>query len=166
VSLRFAFAVLALHGACAHAAPDAIGAREVHGVADAFARPGVALAWGVLRGKAEADTMVVVRVLSSAPEFTYVAADGIDPFTQQRKALRAPVSASRGVDLEFPRAHFADFPRTEFRFAASDSGSAPSLIVFYLGVPDTTPEFPTRDALGRYLADRLAREGSSGSAAK
>jgi len=164
--LRFALAVAALHAACAHAAPDATAAREVHGVADAFARPGMALAWGVLRGRTEADTMVIVRVASSAPEFAYVTADGVDPFTQQRKTLRSPVGASGGVDLEFPRAQFAEFPRTEFRFAASESGSAPSLTVFYLGVPDTTPEFPTRDALGRYLADRLARERSAGGAAK
>jgi hypothetical protein len=166
MSPRLAFAALAFHAAFAHAAPDATGAREVHGVADAFARPGVALAWGVLRGKSEADTIVVVRVLSSASEFAFVAADGIDPFTQQRKTLRAPTRASGGVDLEFPRAHFADFPRTELKFAADENATAPSLIVYYLGVPDTTPEFPTRDALGRYLAERLAREQPRGGVPK
>ena len=163
---RFAFAALAFCAALAHAAPDAAGAREAHGVADAFARPGVALAWGVLRGKSEADTIVVVRVESSAPDYAFVAADGIDPFTQQRKTLRLPTRASSGVDFEFPRARFADFPRTEFKFAADENAAAPTLVVYYLGVPDTTPEFPTRDMLQRYLADRLARERSAGGIAK
>jgi len=166
MSLRFAFAILAFHAAFAHAESDAAGALGVHGVADAFARQGVALAWGVLRGKSETDTIVVIRVETSAPGYAFVSADGIDPFTQQRKSLRSPTRAGGGVDLEIPRAHFADFPRTEFKFAAAESASAPTLIVYYLGVPDTTPEFPTRDALGRYLADRLARERSAAGAAK
>ena len=38
------------------------GPREVHGSADAFAAPGVALAWGVLRGATEADTRIVIRI--------------------------------------------------------------------------------------------------------
>jgi hypothetical protein len=151
-------AALALHSAFAHAAPDAAGAREVHGVADAFARPGVALAWGILRGKSEVDTTVVVRVETTDPDFAFVVADGIDPFTQQRKAIQAPVRTSPRADLRFPRAHFADFPRTEFKFAADGKAASPALTIYYLGVPDTTPEFATQEALGRYLDDRLARE--------
>ena len=38
------------------------GPREVHGSADAFAAPGVTLAWGVLRGATEADTRIVIRI--------------------------------------------------------------------------------------------------------
>ena len=36
---------------------------EVHGSADAYAAPGVALAWGVLRGADERATVVVVRIV-------------------------------------------------------------------------------------------------------
>ncbi|MEO5764500.1 MAG: hypothetical protein ABIR52_04255 [Casimicrobiaceae bacterium] len=140
----------------ARAAAD--GAGEVHGVADAFAQPGVALAWGVLRGKSEADALVVVRVETSAPDYALVAADGIDPFTQQRKAIQQPIRASSSVDLRIARAHFAQFPRTEFRFFAGGSAAAPSLTLYFLGVPDTTPEFATEEALSRYLAARLVRE--------
>ena len=162
--VRLLLAALALHAVFAHAAPDAASAREVHGVADAFARPGVALAWGILRGKSEAETTVVVRVETTDPDFAFVAADGIDPFTQQRKAIQAPVRASTRVDLRFPRAHFADYPRTEFKFAPGEKAPSPALTVYYLGVPDTTPEFPTQEALGRYLDDRLARERAANGA--
>ncbi len=156
--LRVLLAALSLHAAFANAAPDAAGAREIHGVADAFAQPGVALAWGILRGKSEADTTVVVRVETTDPDFAFVVADGIDPFTQRRKAIQAPVRASPRADLRFSRAHFADYPRTEFKFAADGKATSPALTVYYLGVPDTTPEFATQEALGRYLDDRLARE--------
>ena len=165
MSARVTVAGLALCAGLACAAHDC-GAQEVHGVADAFAQPGVVLAWGVLRGKSEADAIVVVRVETTAPAYAFVAADAVDPFTQQRKAVQAPIRASGGVDLRIPRATFADFPRTEFKFLADDKAAAPALVVYDLGVPDTTPEFPTQEALSRYLTDRLARERAAGGAAK
>ena len=71
--------------------------------------------------------------------------------------------------MRVSRADFADFPRTELRFygsAAQADAGVPSLVVFYLGVPDTTPEFATEANLNAYLVDRIARAraaaGSSG----
>jgi hypothetical protein len=157
MSMRAVAACLALGAGLAWAAPDA-GAQAIHGVADAFAQPGVALAWGVLRGKSDADAIVVVRVETTAPAYAFVAVDAIDPFTQQRKVVQAPIRAASGVDLRIPRTRFADFPRTEFKFAGDEQARTPALVVYYLGVPDTTPEFPTQAALSRYFADRLARE--------
>ena len=65
-----------------------------------------------------------------------------------------------------PRPQYADFPRTELRFYSSGAGAEPALVVFYLGVPDTTPEFATEANLNTYLVDRIARAraaaGSSG----
>ena len=65
-----------------------------------------------------------------------------------------------------PRAHFAEFPRTELRFYAAGAAPAPGpprLVVFYLGVPDTTPEFANDASLDAYLADRIARLSTGGS---
>jgi hypothetical protein len=64
------------------------------------------------------------------------------------------------VNLRMPRAHFAAFPRTELRFYAptsSPAAPAESLLVFYLGVPDTTPEFADEAKLDAYLRERIAR---------
>ena len=46
--------------------------REVHGSADAFATPGVALAWIVLRAPKDDDTAVVIRIDVDAQGKTYV----------------------------------------------------------------------------------------------
>jgi hypothetical protein len=158
---RFLLA-LALAAAAAHAAPDVTrGTTELHGVADAFANPGVALAWAVLRGPTDAATTVELRIETTAPAYAFVAADGVDPFTQERRGILPPTPVGSGLDVHIPRAHFAAFPRTEFRFFASSDaeGAVPAtLVVYYLGVPDTTPEFPTAAALAAYLADRLVRE--------
>ena len=60
------------------------------------------------------------------------------------------------VEVRIARADFADFPRTELRFWASWTES-PALVVYYLGVPDTTPEFANEATLDAYLAARIER---------
>ena len=58
-----------------------------------------------------------------------------------------------------PRAQFADHPSTEFHFFANAEDAAankPKLTVFYLGVPDTTPEFAEHAQVDAYL-DRMLR---------
>ena len=148
---------LTLAGAAVHGAE---APREVHGMADAFAAPGVAMAWGVLRGADEAATVVVVRIVTRPGSYPWLAVTGGDPFTQRKLPLLAATRSEGVIDVRTPRAHFADFPRTELRLyesAAAAQEDVPTLVVFFLGVPDTTPEFATEDKLQAYLSDRVAR---------
>lgn len=135
-------------------------ASAVHGSLDAFAARGVALAFGVLRGKDEATTQVVVRVEADRARYRALAVDGVDPFTKASQPL-VPAAPIDGVRLvRIPRARFADLPRTEWRFFASAkpaAGEAPALLVFYQGVPDTTPEFDDAARLESDLAARIER---------
>lgn len=134
--------------------------RDVHGSADVFSRPGVALAWAVLRGATEADTQVVIRVATERNAFAALSVVGIDPFTQRVQLVLPATTLAPNVDVRVPRAHFADFPRTELRlFATADPApnEVASLVVYYLGVPDTTPEFASAASLDAYLVARIAR---------
>ena len=140
--------------------------REVHGMADTFAAAGVAIAWGVVRGASETATVVAIRVVTDTALYPWVAVEGSDPFTQRKDPLLQPMSSAGVINVRSPRAHFADFPRTELRFygsAAEAQSGVPKVVVFYLGVPDTTPEFATEDKLDAYLTDRIARLRGSGS---
>ena len=153
VGLSFASGA-AVHSSAAEAP------REVHGMADAFAAPGVALAWGVVRGASETATVVVVRIVTDPASYPWLAVAGGDPFTQRKQPLLPAIRSTGVTDLRLPRAHFADFPRTELRFyesAAAAQQDRPALVVYFLGVPDTTPEFATEDKLQSYLNDRVAR---------
>ena len=131
-----------------------VSAREVHGEFDAFKTPGVALAWAVARGADEGHTFVVVR-LRAAPGIESVAVTGRDPFTKETKELQRVTLANGRAEVRIPRSSFADHPRTEWQF----KGAAKELplTVFYLGVPDTTPEFADEARLDRYLEERLAK---------
>ena len=146
-------------GAALALLPATAPAQEVvHGADSLFVSPTVKLAWVVRRGASEADTLVVVRIADAA--YRLVRVDGIDPFTKQHKVFVATRPLDRETDVAIPRAQFADHPSTEFRFFASAEDAAADkakLTVFYLGVPDTTPEFPGQREAEAYLARMLGR---------
>ena len=143
--------------ATAHAAQGVEGAPEVHGSADAFATPGMALAWGVLRGNDDAGTLVVIRIVTNPAAHAEVTVTGSDPFTGQESVVPATARGGGVVDVRVPRAHFAAFPRTDMQFRAPGAAANATLHVYYLGVPDTTPEFNDEGKLEAYLRERLAQ---------
>ena len=137
--------------------------REAHGSADAYAERGVAIAWAVLRGTNDADTAIVIRIATDPSVFPGVGVAGMNPFSHAEQSLAAPREAAGAVDVQVPRTRFAELPRTEIRLyesAAAARSGPPALIVYYLGVPDTTPEFTDRTQLDRYLRERIARARS------
>jgi hypothetical protein len=132
---------------------------ELHGALDAVSAPGFALAWGILRSRDEAATEVIVRVDTDPKLFGALEVVGVDPFTKASKPLVAlsPINGSRLVRL--PRSGFSELPRTEWRVYASPAAKAadtPALMVFYQGVPDTTPEFESESRLLESLDKRIA----------
>ena len=147
-------------GAALALLPAAAPAQDVvHGADSLFVSPTVKLAWVVRRGATEADTLVVVRIADAADRLVRV--DGIDPFTKQHKVFIAARPLDRETDVAIPRAQFADHPSTEFRFFASAEDAAADkakLTVFYLGVPDTTPEFAGQREAEAYLARMLGQK--------
>jgi hypothetical protein len=129
----------------------------VHGADSIFAGSGVKLAWAVRRGASEAETLIVIRVIADA-NHRVIRVDGVDPFTKGRKVFVAARALNRETDLAVPRAQFADHPSTEIHFFASAEDAAANkakLTVFYLGVPDTTPEFAERGQAEAYLGHML-----------
>ena len=130
---------------------------EIHGVGDAYAGAGIAVVWGVLRGASESATLVVLRVAADPAKYKTVEVIGRNPFSRSERKLLSETPVSGRIDVRIPRASFADFPRTELRFAPdSPTSTVPDIVVYYLGVPDTTPEFATEAALEAHLTDRIA----------
>ena len=143
------------------AAAMSVSARSqetVHGADSLFVSPTVKIAWAVHKGASEESTTVVIRVLNSADAYRQIRLDGVDPFSKQRKVLAATQSLARQLDLSVSRGLFAEFPSCEIHFFTSNAPSGdgpPSLTVYYLGVPDTTPEFASMQAADAYLVKML-----------
>ena len=141
------------------AAPVAGQGQQVHGENSSFVGNGVAMVWVVLRGKSEQDTQVILRIAPAGGEFAAVSLDGVDPFSQQRREFLARRPLGDGLEVRTPRASFADFPRREIHFYATGGQHAqgPSLTVYFMGLPDTSPEFSSEAALKKYVDDTLAK---------
>ena len=160
--VRYLFTILLTAALVCGRAFAADPANAVHGSADLYAGPGVTLAWGILRGATEASTLVAVRIVVAPDAYVAASIVGIDPFTQMEQTLLPPTATGARIDARIPRVQFADFPRTEFRLfgsAPKTASDAPKLVVYYLGIPDTTPEFATDAALETYLANRMSQGG-------
>ncbi len=135
-------------------------AETVHGADSVFASPGIGIVWGVLRAPTEEQTLVVTRVSNPLARYNYLRVDGVDPFTGRRAAIVEGVPLRARADVRAPRAGFADFPRREFYLYETEAdwrARKPALTVYYLGVPDTTPEFTSEAALDAYLAGTQPR---------
>jgi hypothetical protein len=136
-------------------APVWAQAETVHGGDSVFLSPGVGIAWGVLRAPTEEETVVVTRVSNPMARYAYLRVEGVNPFTGRRTVVVEGVPLGARADVKSPRAGFADFPRREIHLYATEAewrARKPTITVYYLGVPDTTPEFTTQAALDAYLA--------------
>ena len=143
--------------------------QEVHGENSTFAGHGVAVAWGVLKGATEEQTQVILRIVPMDMSFAVVRIEGVDPFTQNRQVIIDGRPLHDCLDVRTPRGTFADFPRREIRLYRTDAdwqAHQPSVMIFYLGLPDTTPEFTSEAALFTYLDDALAKVQGAGQGKK
>jgi len=133
----------------------------IHGADSVWSSPSVSVVWGVLRGPTESETLVVMRVGNPAARFSHLRVESVDPFTGRRAAVVEGMPLEALADVTAPRSGFADLPRRDILLYASEAdwlARKPMLTVYYLGVPDTTPEFSSRAALDAYLARMQPRE--------
>ena len=139
--------------------------QEVHGENSVFAGHGVAIAWGVLKGATEEQTQVILRIVPMGAAFAAVRIEGVDSFTQNRQVIIDGQPLRDRLDVRTPRGTFADFPRREIQLYRTDAdwqAHKSSVTIFYLGLPDTTPEFTSEAALLTYLAEALAKVQGAG----
>ena len=141
--------LLVLGTACAQSK-----AETVHGADGIFVVPEAAIVWAVLKQPSGDKATVWLRIINSTRKFSHVAIDGVDPFSKKRERVEPGVKLEAEARLASDRDTFSDLPSREVHFyrTASDwQGNNPALTVYYLGVPDTTPEFSTRHAMDEYF---------------
>jgi hypothetical protein len=143
------------------AAGPADAQASVHGASSEFAHPTLKLVWAIRKGATEETTDVIIRVANVADAYRWLRVDGVDPFSKARVVLSTPRLFERQADLMIRRARFADHPSAEIHLFRSEDdlrADRPALTVFYLGIPDTTPEFTSAEAADGHLA-RMLGEG-------
>jgi len=137
----------------------------VHGENSEFAGHGVAMAWAILKAPVEEQSQVVVRIVRLEPSYASLSIEGVDPFDQRRQEVLGRTTMGEVFETRVARGTFAEFTRREFHFytAQDEQARVPSLTVYYMGVPDTAPEFLAESALSAYLTDALRKvQGGEG----
>ena len=138
--------------------PCAQSQEVIHGADSLFVAPSVKIAWAIQKGASEETTFVVLRIVNSAGRYRRVRLDGVDPFSKNRKVLVSVRPLSTSIDLTVPRSSFGEYPSCEIHLFREDPGNqAPSLTVYYLSVPDTTPEFSSARDAQDYLAKMVEK---------
>ena len=130
------------------------GEQALHGADGIFVSPDVAIVWAVLKAPSGDKATVWFRVVNSTRKFSHVSVDGVDPFTKQRVRVEPGVALGADARLQSDRDTFSDLPSREVHFYKSEAdwkADKAAMTVYYLGVPDTTPEFSTRTALDDYF---------------
>lgn len=135
---------------------------ELSGGDAIFAGRGVAILWGVVLGPDESRTQVVLRIerLDPASPWRFASVEAIDPFSGARELVRLALNLE--IDpvsiVEMSRESFVAKPSRRvlfFRDATALQDGRPGLVVAYVGIPDTVPEFASRAQLAEHF--RLVR---------
>jgi hypothetical protein len=127
----------------------------LHGADGIFVVPDAAIVWAVLKQPSGDKATVWLRVVNSTRKFSHVAVDGVDPFSKKRERIEAGTRLETEARIASDRDTFSDLPSREVHFYRTETDwrtSTPALTVYYLGVPDTTPEFSTRAAMDEYFS--------------
>lgn len=130
-------------------------AELVHGADSVFVTSDVAIVWAVLKQPASDNATVWLRIVNRRLRFSHVSVDGVDPFSNQRVAIEPGKALPAELALASDRDTFSTLPAREVHFYRTESdwrAGRPLLTIYYLGVPDTTPEFTSRAAMDEYLS--------------
>ena len=157
--MRNATAVVCLLGIALCGGGAVWAAEQVHGENSEFAGQGVAMAWAILKAPMEDQSQVVVRIARLDPRYVALSIDGVDPFTGARRELLKRTALPDVFETRTTRGTFAELTRREFHFYRQGDAVAgpPALTIYFMGVPDTAPEFLSEAALHAYLDQTLAK---------
>lgn len=126
-----------------------------HGAHEIFVSPDAAIVWAVLKAPTGDKAAVWLRIVNTSKKFSHISIDGVDPFSNKRERVQLGIQLQAEARVQSDRDTFSDLPSREVHFYRSEadlSADRPALTVYYLGVPDQTPEFSSRAALDSYLS--------------
>jgi len=143
--------------------PPAYGQKEYHGADSVFEMEGVAILWAILKGPDEDHSWVYIKIIDSRPQpssFQSYSVEAVDPFSEEKEWVNKNVKWKRENEVKASRSSFKDKPARRILFYGNTPDGPrgkPALTVFYMGIPDTTPELLTETQLKDYFRKAMER---------
>ncbi len=138
--------------------------QDFHGADSTFTREGVAILWAVLKGPDETRSMVNIKIAlmpgvrtNPVPVFSL---EAVDPFSKETERLVEGQKWDRKFILKHPRSSFQEKTGRKiifYRNVEDCRAHKPAWTVFYLSVPDATPEFLSEKEMDGYFEQALRR---------
>jgi hypothetical protein len=144
--------------------PAAYGQKEYHGADSVFRAEGIGVIWAVLKGSDDASSQVYIKIIGSGDalnRFQTFSIMAIDPFSNTSEWVVNGEKLRRDNLITSSRAAFRDKPLRKILFFKNidrRKKGKPDLVIYYMSIPDTAPEFLTEKQLEDYFskaADRL-----------
>ncbi len=136
---------------------------EYHGADSVFQAEGIAIFWAILKGKDDESSLVYINLIrtdDSGKPFQKYSVLAIDPFSKEEKWVIEGEKFDEKNLLKLNRASFRDMTERRFFFYKSDKNhedKKPDMVVYYLSIPDTAPEFFEESQLEDYFKEAITR---------
>ncbi|MCP4404821.1 MAG: hypothetical protein GY801_46915 [bacterium] len=137
--------------------------KEYHGADSVFQAEGIAIFWGILKGSDDESSLVHINIIvtdDKAEKFAKFSVLAVDPFSKEEKWVSEGREFQQKNLLTLNRASFRDMMERRFFFYASEENykdKKPDMLVYYLSIPDTAPEFLEERELEEYFKDAITR---------
>jgi hypothetical protein len=137
------------------------GQKEFHGADSVFEREGITILWAVLKGPAEETSWVYIKIINSEKNpFQIFSVEAVDPFSNEKEWVVKGKKLEKENLVRGVRTSFRDKTARRILFYQSIEACEkenPDMAVYYLGVPDTSPEVLSEKEREDYFEKALQR---------
>ena len=136
---------------------------EYRGADSVFQAGGIAIFWAILKGSDDESSLVYIKIIvidDDVDSFAKFSVLAVDPFSKDEKWVVDGKEFHKESVLTFNRASFRDMMERRFFFYTTDENyqdTKPDMLVYYLSIPDTAPEFLEESELENYFKDAVIR---------
>ena len=141
--------------------PPLFGQNEFHGADSAFEREGITILWAILKGPTEESSWVYIKIVNSGKSlFQIFSVEAVDPFSKEKEWVVKGKKLKKENLIRSNRTSFRDKTARRILFYQSMEACEkenPDMTVYYLGVPDTSPEVLSEKEMENYFEKAIER---------
>lgn len=140
-------------------------AKEYHGADSVFKANGISIFWAILKGSEESDSWVHIKIINpedNLKRFHTFSLIAFNPFLDSEEWIIKAEKLKKENIVKLNRESFKEMTGRKIFFYQSEKvedyqTEPPDMIVYYLSLPDTAPEFLTLEKLEAYFKEAEKR---------
>ena len=137
------------------------GQNEFHGADSVFEREGITILWAILKGPTEESSWVYIKIINSEKNPLQIfSVEAVDPFSKEKEWVIKRKKLEKENLFRPVRTSFRDKTARRILFYRSTEAfekENPDMAVYYLGIPDTSPEVLSEKEMEDYFEKAIER---------